>query len=191
MSIIVAIRKGQTAAIASDLQTTQGSTVVPGEMRVYPKKIHKVGDAYIGIVGVMSHHSVLRLLAKSKPEIFNFGSGDAIAETLREMHSLLKEEYFLLPSEDDNDQEYESSQISGLIVSKAGIYSFSSYREVTEYNSFWAAGSGIEYGLGALEVAYSSEQNAKAIAEIAVRAACRFDSSSGLPLESYELNLDQ
>jgi ATP-dependent protease HslVU (ClpYQ) peptidase subunit len=104
---------------------------------------------------------------------------------------VIKEEYFLLTSEGDNDQEYESSQMSGLIVSKAGIFSSSSYREVTEYNSFWAAGSGIEYGLGALEVAYSSEQSPKAIAEIAVRAACKFDSSSGLPLESYELTLEQ
>jgi ATP-dependent HslUV protease, peptidase subunit HslV len=89
------------------------------------------------------------------------------------------------------DQEYESSQMSGLIVSKAGIFSFSSYREVTEYNSFWAAGSGVEYGLGALEATYQSEQSAKLIAETAVRAACKFDTSSGLPVVSYELELEE
>jgi ATP-dependent HslUV protease, peptidase subunit HslV len=190
MSIIVAVRKGKSAAIASDFQTTQGNTIVPGDMRVYPKKVHKVGEAYIGIVGVMSHQNVFRSLTESKPEIFNFGSGDAIAESLRKMHSLLKAEYFLLTTEDDNDQEYESSQMHGLIVSRAGIFSFSSFREVTEYNSFWAAGSAMDYGLGALEVAYQSEQSAKLIAEIAVRAACKFDTSSGLPLESYELELE-
>jgi hypothetical protein len=71
-------------------------------MRIYPEKIHKVDEAYIGIVGVMSHHNVLRSLAESKPEIFNFGSADAIAKTLQNMHLLLKEEYFLLASEDDH-----------------------------------------------------------------------------------------
>jgi ATP-dependent HslUV protease, peptidase subunit HslV len=95
----------------------------------------------------------------------------------------------LSTKEDDKDQEYESSQLSGLVVSKAGIFSFSSYRDVSEYNCFWAAGSGMDFGLGAMEAIYESEQSAKAIAETAVRAACKFESSCSLPLESYELQL--
>jgi len=44
--------------------------------------------------------------------------------------------------------------------------------------------------LGALEVAYASQESAKSIAKIAVRAACKFDTASGLPIESYELEFE-
>ncbi|MCA9233317.1 MAG: hypothetical protein KDA57_21915 [Planctomycetales bacterium] len=189
MSIIVVVRKGNSAAIASDFQTTYGSMTVPGEMRRYPRKIHLINEAYLGIIGSIAHHNVMLSLASSKPDLFKFANGDEIAATLRKIYPILRDEYYLLSSEDDNDQEYESSQMSGLILSKGGIFSFSSYREVSEYEAFWAAGSGIEYGLGALEATYNSMQNAKAIAETAVRAACKFDSASGLPLESYEIEL--
>jgi ATP-dependent protease HslVU (ClpYQ) peptidase subunit len=158
-------------------------------MRLYPRKIHKIGGAYVGIVGSSAHHSVLRSLFASKPDLFDFGSADQVFETLRRIHPLLREEYFLLTSEDDKDQEYESSQLAGLVISSAGIFAFLSYREVSEYDSFWAAGSGRDYALGALEAAYTSGESAKSIAETAVRAACKFDSDSGLPLESYELKL--
>jgi ATP-dependent protease HslVU (ClpYQ) peptidase subunit len=190
MSIIVAVRKGKLAAIASDFSTTFGSIVVPGEMRISPKKIHQVSGAYIGIEGLIAHQTVMKSLIHTKPQLFNLDSADAAAETLRKIHPLLREEYYLLTTEDDDNQEYESSQMSGLIVSKAGVFSFSSHREVAEYKSFWAAGSGIEYGLGALEAIYSSELGPKSIAEIAVRAACKFDSACGLPVDSYELQLE-
>jgi len=189
MSIIVAVRKDDSAVIAADLQVVQGDIVVPGEMRRYPRKIHSVAGAYVGLVGSIAHNNVFRSLTASKPELFNFRNGDEIFETFRRTHPILREEYFLHTNEDDKDQEYESSQLSGLIVCKAGIFSFMSYREVSEYETFWAAGSGMEIALGALEATYESRQSAKSIAEIAVRAACKFDSASGLPLESYELEL--
>jgi len=190
MSIVVAVRKGKYAAIASDLQTTYGSTICPGEMRPYPRNIRRVGEAYIGLVGSIAHFTSLWSLVASKPDLFNFSSGDAIAETLRKIHPLLRDEYYLLTTEDDDNQEYESIQMDGLIVSKSGIYSFSSYREVSEYNMFWATGSGTEYSLGAMEATYATEQSAKKIAECGVNAACKFDTACGLPLESYELELE-
>ncbi len=96
----------------------------------------------------------------------------------------------MLTTEDDNDdQPYESSQMSGLIISKGGVYSFFSHREVTQYETFWAAGSGTDYALGVLDALYNSDLDATSIAEAAVETACRFDSASGLPLESYQVEL--
>jgi ATP-dependent protease HslVU (ClpYQ) peptidase subunit len=189
MSTIVAVRKERSIAIAGDSQTGIGDLVLPGSMRLYPRKIHNIAGAYIGIVGSTAHHSVLRSLANSQPDMFNFQSADAVFETLRAIYPLLRDEYYLLAKEDHQDQEYESSQMDGLIISKAGLFSFESYREVSEFNSFWATGSGREYALGALDAIYETAQSAKAIAEIAVRAACKFDSGSGLPLESFDLEL--
>jgi len=190
MSTIVAVRREKLVAIAADFQSTYGDTIVPGEIQVSPRKIHNIAGAYVGIVGLMAHQNVMCSVAASKPDLFDFGSSEAIVDTLRKIHPILREEYHLLTSEDDDNQEYESSQMEGLVVSKAGVFSFDSYRGVTEYNSFWAAGSGRDYALGALEVAYASQESAKSIAEIAVRAACKFDTASGLPIECYELELE-
>ncbi len=187
MTTIVAVRKGNTAAIAGDFQVSQGNTVVPGDMRIYPKKIHHIANAYIGIVGSTAHHSVLNSVARSKPELFNFENSEAVFETFRKLHPILRDQYYLVTSESDEDQEYESNQMSGLIISQGGVFSFFSYREVSEYESFWAAGSGMEYALGALYVTYSSRRTAISIAETAINAACKFDKDSGLPIESYEI----
>ncbi|MFK8068233.1 MAG: MFS transporter [Gammaproteobacteria bacterium] len=190
MTIIVAVRKGKKAAIAADTQYSQGNTVVPGDMRSYPKKIHNVAGAYVGIAGTSAHHSVFRSLAANKPDLFNFDNAEAIFETFRRIHPILKKEYFVYTNESDGSQEYESNQMNGLIVSKGGIYSFFSYREIAEYRLFWACGSGKSYSLGALDALYTSRKPAKEIAELGVLSACKFDKSCGLPLESYEIDLE-
>ena len=129
-------------------------------------------------------------LAQRKPELFNFDNAEEIFETFRKIHPLLKEEYFLETSESDEDHEYESNQMSGLIISKGGVYSFFSYREIAEYRTFWASGSGMEYVLGALEASYATRKGPKAAAEAAIKIACKFDNGSGVPLESYELEIE-
>jgi ATP-dependent HslUV protease, peptidase subunit HslV len=190
MSTIVAVRKGNYAAIACDSLTGQGSVVVPGSMLRHSQKIHFIAGAYVGIVGSIGHHNVFGSLSKSNPGLFNFDGSDEVFETLRKIYPLLRDEYYLLSKVEHEDQEYESSQMAGLIISTGGIFSFSSYREVAEYDAFWASGSGRDVALGALEVAYASELGAKSVAETAVRAACKFDSYSDLPLVSYQLELD-
>ncbi|MCI0334693.1 MAG: MFS transporter [Planctomycetes bacterium] len=189
MSAIVAVRKEHFVAIAGDMQFVHGSITIPAQMCLYPRKIHNIAGAYVGVVGSVAHHNVLRSLSASKPELFNFDGADEIFETFRKIYPLLREDYHLVSKDEHEDQEYESSQMDGLVISKAGVFSFSGYREVSEYNSFWAAGSGRDFALGALEATYASGQSAKSIAEIAVKAACKFDSASGLPLESYEIEL--
>lgn len=189
MSTIVAIRNASLAVMAGDFQSCQGDTIVPGHMRVGPGKIHRVGDSYLGIVGSMAHHNVLCSIARSRPEIFKFDCYEDVFETLRSLHPILRDEYLLLTHE-ENEQEYESSQISGLIASKGGIFSFFGYREVTEYKTFWAAGSGMEYALGALQA--TQDDTATSIRDRAINAvvaASVFDSASGPPIESFELAL--
>ena len=190
MTVITAVRKNNFVAIAADSQTNQGRMVIPGQIRISPQKIHKVAGAYIGVCGSTAHHSVLRSLIRNHQELFCFDGTDAVFETFRSLHPILREDYYLETDEDDSDQEYESNQMSGLIASPSGIFSFFSYREITEYETFWAAGSGDEFAIGAMEAVYKSRKSAKAIAEIGVQAACKFDNSCGLPLESYEIEIE-
>lgn len=95
MTIIVAVKQGNKAAIAADFQSSQGDTVVSGHMRAFPRKIHHIAGAYIGIAGTTAHHLVLRSLAAAQPDLFNFDNGDAIFETFRRIHPILKKDYFL------------------------------------------------------------------------------------------------
>jgi ATP-dependent HslUV protease subunit HslV len=71
----------------------------------------------------------------------------------RRLHPVLKEHAFLNPKEDEDDP-YESSQITALIANATGIYGVYSYREVFEFDRFWAAGSGRSFALGAMHALY-------------------------------------
>lgn len=190
MTTIAAVRKDGIAAIAADGQVSQGGTVVPGTMRAGPSKIHAVANGYVGVSGSVAHHSVLRSLWHRHPELFNLESTDAVFETFRAIQPILRDDYFVETSEDDDDQEYESNQMSGLIISPAGIFSFFSYREISEYNRFWAAGSGTEYALGAMDALYERELDAQSVATLGVTSAAKFDQRSGLPVESFTVRLN-
>lgn len=189
MSVVVAVRSGDRAVIAADTQYSRGNTLLPGEMSRSPSKLHAIGNAYIGIIGSSAHHNVVRSLLKRHPDVFDFTSADALFESLRTLQPILRDEYYLLAAEDDQDQEYESNQLHGLAVSPSGVFSFQSYREVSELDPFWAIGTGDEYALGALNAVYVDGKDPRQIAEAAVRAACRFDMSSGLPLQCCEVAL--
>jgi ATP-dependent HslUV protease subunit HslV len=94
--------------------------------------------------------------AFSKLEDVKLGSRMEVYETFRRLHPVLKEHAFLNPKEDEDDP-YESSQIQALIANSSGIYGVYSYREVFEFDRFWAAGSGRSFALGAMHALYESE----------------------------------
>ncbi|QDV74213.1 MFS transporter [Botrimarina mediterranea] len=190
MSTIVVVRNKRYAAIAADFQSSQGETIVPGSMRVGPGKIHRIGDACMGIVGSIAHQNAIHSLSTAQPELFRLNTRSEIFETLRDIQPRLCTEYFLRTDESaDREQEYDSIQMSGLILSKGGIFSFFSHREVTEYTSFWAIGSGAEFALGALHARYEQQACVKALAVSAVETACIFDFGTGPPVECHDMHL--
>ena len=78
----------------------------------------------------------------------------AIFETFRKLHPILKEQHFLNPKEEEDDP-YESTQMTALIANEHGIFGVYSMREVFEYSRFWAVGSGREFALGAMHAEYA------------------------------------
>jgi ATP-dependent protease HslVU (ClpYQ) peptidase subunit len=105
---------------------------------------------------------------------------------MRQIHPILKDEYFL-NSKDEDDDSYESSRVDALIVNRGGIFGLYSLREVDQYSRFWAIGSGAEFALGAMHVAYELLDDADSIARAGIEAGACFDSSSALPMTSYNL----
>jgi len=189
MTTIVAVRKNGIVAIAADTLTTFGNTRLPAAMDSSHDKILHIGDSHIGVCGSAAHHLVLANLLAKSPDI-QLNSKEAIFETFRKLHPVLKEECFLNPKEDEEDP-YESSQITALIINASGLYGIFSMREVFEYTQYWAIGSGHEFALGAMQYAYSRMDNAADIARAGVEAGIAFDKNSAAPITMYTVTLSQ
>jgi hypothetical protein len=115
------------------------------------------------------------------------GSRDEVFDTFLKLHPKLKERFFLNTKEHDSDP-YESSQFIVLIANPHGIFGVESYREVFEFERFWAIGSGRRFALGAMHAVFERAKSAREVAA-GVLAGCEFDTSSAGPvrLHTYKL----
>ena len=188
MSTIVVVRKGDRAAIASDSLHTQGSIKVSPANKANHHKIHRFKDAYIALTGWSVFHDIFDAVIERYPEDLDFRSRKLIYETFQKLHRRLKEDFFLETSE-EKDQPVESSQWDCLIAAPSGIFEVSSNRGVYEYNAFWAHGSGMRFALGAMHAVYDRHDSPDLIAKAGIEAGCEFDDGSGLPVQSFQLQL--
>jgi ATP-dependent protease HslVU (ClpYQ) peptidase subunit len=192
VSTVVVCRRGGTVAIAADSLVTFGDTRLPPGYEAN-EKIVRVGprgaQSFIGIVGSVAHVPMLRnALALLTPEELRFDSKQRIFESFVKLHPKLKEAFFLNTKEHDSDP-YESSQYAIFIVNRHGSFGVESYREVFEYERFWALGSGRRFALGAMHAAWNAGRGAADVARAGVLAGCEFDTSSNAPVTLHSLRL--
>ena len=188
MSTVVVARKGGTLAIASDSLVTFGETRLPHGYEANTK-VFEIDGSFIGCVGSTAHFPVLQQALASLPEDERaLDSRQAIFETFMRLHPKLKERFFLNTKEHDSDP-YESSQFSIVLANRHGIWGVESYREVFEFERFWAIGSGRRFALGAMHATYERARSARELAEAGVLAGCEFDTSSAAPVRLHTLRL--
>ncbi len=183
MTTIVVVKKNDEIAIASDALVTFGETRLPHGYEVN-EKIFSIGDSYIGLAGSTAHFVVLAEAMRHLADECKLYSREQVFSTFQRLHVILKDRFFLNPKEDDSDP-YESSQITALIANPSGIYGVYSYREVFSFDRFWGIGSGRNFALGAMYATYDRAKNARAVAEIGIKAGSEFDKSSSLPLRAF------
>ena len=82
----------------------------------------------------------------------------AIFETFRGLHPILKEQFYLKPDEEEDDP-YESGQMTVLLASPGGIFGVYSMREVYAFEKFWAIGSGRDFAIGAMHAVWDQYDN--------------------------------
>ncbi|MCG3167747.1 MAG: hypothetical protein POELPBGB_03542 [Bacteroidia bacterium] len=189
MTTIVAVKKNGTVAIAADSLTTFGDTRLGRQYKGEHDKIIEIGGSWIGLCGSSAHHLVLSALLP-KLEDIRLGNRMEVYETFRRLHPLLKEQGYLNPKEDEDDP-YESSQITALIVNASGIYGVYSYREVFDYDRFWGIGSGRNFALGAMFAAYDRCRTATEVARIGVLAGAEFDTATQGPIVLHTMKLSR
>jgi ATP-dependent protease HslVU (ClpYQ) peptidase subunit len=187
LTTIVVAKKNGHVAIAADSLTTFGDTRLPEPYKRVHDKILHVGASYIGVCGSSAHHLVLENVVSKTAELA-LGSRAEIFETFRRLHPILKEQAFLNPKEEDDDP-YESSQITALIANDTGIYGVYSYREVFDYDRFWAVGSGRNFALGAMYAIWDRARSAEDVAKAGIAAGIEFDRSSAGPVELHTIKL--
>ena len=187
MTTIVVVRKGTSAVIAADSLTTFGTTRLAPAYDRSPQKVVAYRDSFIGVAGSAAHQLVLESILSRNPNL-DFNGRGAIYETFRKLHPLLKDEAFLNPKEEDDDP-YESSQMTVMVANAAGIFGVYSMREVFEFDRFWAIGSGRDFALGAMFAVYPKAKSVSAIAAAGVVAGAEFDTGTSLPIHSHEVRL--
>ncbi|HEX4942830.1 MAG TPA: MFS transporter [Usitatibacteraceae bacterium] len=187
MTTIVVVSKGGKAAIAADSLTTFGSTRLGPAYDRNPHKIITYADSFIGVAGSAAHQLVLENLLGKNPDLALHGK-DAIYESFRRLHPMLKDEAFLNPKEEEDDP-YESSQMTVMIANPSGIFAVYSMREVFEFDRFWAIGSGRDFALGAMYVSYPRAKSADLVARIGVEAGAEYDTGTSLPMALHTVTL--
>lgn len=190
MSIVIVVKKAGKAVIAADTLYRFGNMKARSKYLHNQSKIAEFGASYIGTIGATAHENVLEHLFEKHKAKLSFNNKKEIFNTYLKMHPILKDEYFLNTDEHEKD-DYESSQIDGLIANPNGIFGIYSWREVYEFEKFWAIGSGEEFALGALYSTYESFDEPEEIAENAVKAACEFDDGCELPLVMHSVKLSK
>ncbi|HEX6165012.1 MAG TPA: hypothetical protein VFZ31_16710 [Vicinamibacterales bacterium] len=188
MSTVTAVKKNGYIAIAADSLVSVGPMKMSATYNKTCQKILQVGDSYLGLTGWMVSVQVLDSLFRLAGTPPRLSSPSEIFEVFRVVHVRLRDEYFMNPRTDASDA-YEMTQLNVLIANPHGIFTVGGYRTVSEYDRFWATGSGTEYALGAMHALYDKSDDVVAIAEAGVRAAADFDAATATPLESHLIRL--
>jgi ATP-dependent HslUV protease subunit HslV len=187
MTTCVVVRKNGHVAIAAESLVTFGDTRLPHAFEEN-RKIFPIGESLITLAGTAAHFPVMRKLLTAMGDECRLHDRDAVFDTFSRVHAVLKEQYFLNTREDEDDP-YESSQLTVLIANAQGIFGVYSYREVFCFERFWGIGSGRNFALGAMHAVYDSELDAAAIARIGVNAGIEFDKSSAGPVIVHTIPL--
>ena len=187
MTTLVAVRKNDEIAIAADSLTTLGDTRLSAEFDRTSEKIVHYKGSHIGLCGSAAHQLVFESLLAKHSDL-DFSTKAAIFETFSKLHPILKEQHFLNPKEEEDDP-YESSQLTALVVNSSGIFGVYSMREVFEFDKFWSIGSGRDFALGAMFAVYKGRKSPEEIAKIGVLAGAEYDTGTGLPMNIATVRL--
>ncbi|HYD81256.1 MAG TPA: MFS transporter [Paucimonas sp.] len=189
MTTCVVVKKGRQVAIAADSLVTFGDTRLSQAYEAN-RKIIQVGDSFVTLAGTAAHFPVMKKLLTEMGEECKLSTRDEVFQTFQKVHAILKDNYFLNPKEDEEDP-YESSQLTALIANPHGIFGVYSLREVFSFERFWAIGSGKSFALGAMYACYDRAESAREVAEMGLKAGVEFDKSSSAPYQIHSIDLLQ
>jgi ATP-dependent HslUV protease subunit HslV len=174
MSIAVAVRVDDEIVLATDSKRTFGGGAVP-EHNLRDVKLRQVGAAYLATTGWGVYTNILDDYLKSarNPRLMD---GPSIFTFFRTFWKALHERYAFVNDQcSESDTPFGDLDASFLVVSPNGIYYVACDMSVTEFDHYYAVGSGAPYALGALHALHHPRANAEQVARKAVSAASDLD----------------
>ena len=172
MSIAVAVSKHGKIVVAADTQSNFGDRKV---LRANHRsaKIMKVGASYLALTGWGIYGNILAdYLSKAgaprlrnETEVFTF-----FVRFWRQLHK----KYSFVNDQADADDKTPFADLDASL-------------SVTQFNEYYAIGSGGSYALGALHALYNQDLEAEEIARGACIAATNFDIYCGGELDLYHV----
>ncbi len=188
MTTLAVVKKDGVVAIAVDTLTKWGSNKEAAPYIVNHSKLIQLGDSWMAVTGYTTFILILKDYFSNPEAPADLTSVAGIFRTWQALHATLKEQYFLLPGE-DKDDDIESSQMDVLIANPHGIFGVAEHRSVQEFSKFYAYGSGSDLAMGAMYALYDSPLSAEEIARKAIETAAEFDDRTGLPVEVKTIRL--
>ncbi len=191
MTTVTVVKKDGRIAIAADTLTKWGCGKESAAYVTNHEKIIRVGDSFVAITGSATFKLILVDYFDNLESAPEFGSAQEIFRVWNQMHAVLKEHYYLQTGE-DKEEDLESTRMDVLIANAHGIFGVAAHRTVQEFSRFYAYGSGSPYALGAMYAAYRAPSlDADAVARLGVAAAAEFHDETGLPIQSFVMDLEE
>ena len=171
--------------ISCDTKRTFGSGELP-EANLTDVKIRKVGNAYLAATGWGIYSNILDdYFARRVPRLTDERS---IFSFFRVLWKDLHERYsFVSDQRHDDESPFGDLDASFLIASPNGIFSVACDMSVTEFQQYYAIGSGAPYALGATHALYKENADAEVIARKAAEAAMALDLYCGGTVTAFSM----
>lgn len=175
MSIAVAVRTAEHIVLATDSKRTFGGGAVPAD-NLRDIKMRQVGGAYIATTGWGVYTNILEdyLRAGRGPRLTDSKS---IFAFFRNFWKALHQRYAFVNDQcSETDSPFGDLDASFLVAAETGIFYVACDMSVTEFEQYYAVGSGAGYALGAMHALYrGAKPDAEAVARGAVQAASALD----------------
>jgi hypothetical protein len=174
--------------IACDTKRTFGSGEVP-ESNLTDVKIRKVGPAYLAITGWGLYSNILDDYLRTRRNV-RLADQTSIFAFFRVFWKELHERYsFVSDQRHDDESPFGDLDASFLIANQNGIFSVACDMSVTQFEQYYAIGSGAPYGLGAMHALYREDADPEPIARKGVDAAIALDLYCGGAVTTFEVKL--
>jgi ATP-dependent HslUV protease subunit HslV len=174
MSIAVAVRTTDQIVLATDSKRTFGGGAVPVD-NLRDVKIRRVGGAYIATTGWGVYTNILEdyLRGARQPRLVDSAT---IFTFFRNFWKALHQRYAFVNDQcSETDSPFGDLDASFLVVAPSGIFYVACDMSVTEFDQYYAVGSGAGYALGAMHALYGGKNTAELVARRAVAAATALD----------------
>ncbi len=186
MSIIVAVKKGDSTVVAADSMHSTGSRREHSDNLASGAKLRRIGRSCLGGVGWSVYDNIIDHYVSKLKRIPRLHNEAAVFDFVLKMWKAMRDKYQLVndqPHRSEDRTPFADLDSEFVLVNSSGIFMISSDLSVTRYEKYVVIGSGEKYSYGCLHALYDTRRTAEEIARRSVEAAIYFEQTCGGPVE--------